>query len=194
MPVILGIDPGASGGLAWITMPSKDMPYSKYGAIPMPSTELDILEWIYTKKPDEGENHDTSHIFAVIEKVGGFMGGMRKDSGGDDSYRRKANVASGHTMFQFGQNYGTLRTSLHAVGIPFDEVLPKTWQKFIGVVKQKGEDKTSWKNRLKAKAQQLFPNIHVTLATADALLIARYALLTGGHLISTNYHPTTKVY
>jgi hypothetical protein len=37
--------------------------------------------------------------------------------------------------------------------------------------------KTEWKNRLKAKAQQLFPqqSKHITLKTADALLIAEYA-------------------
>ena len=38
----------------------------------------------------------------------------------------------------------------------------------------KTESKTEWKNRLKGMAQQLYPDLKVTLATADALLIATY--------------------
>ena len=34
-----------------------------------------------------------------------------------------------------------------------------------------GETPTQWKNKLKAEAQRLFPDIRVTLKTADALLI-----------------------
>ena len=41
--------------------------------------------------------------------------------------------------------------------------------------------KTEWKNKLKAKAQQLFPvwSKRITLATADALLIAEYGRENG---------------
>jgi hypothetical protein len=38
-------------------------------------------------------------------------------------------------------------------------------------------NKTIWKNKLKTRAQQLYPGIKVTLANADALLILRYAEL-----------------
>lgn len=77
-------------------------------------------------------------------------------------------------MFKFGASTGGLRMALIASGVIFDEIPPKQWQKFVGVIGTKGETKTQFKNRLKAKAQQLFPEQRVTLATADALLIAYY--------------------
>ena len=65
--------------------------------------------------------------------------------------------------------------ALIAAGIPFEEVIPRTWQKGVGITPRgKGETKTRFKNRLKAKASQLFPKVNVTLATADALLIAEF--------------------
>lgn len=36
------------------------------------------------------------------------------------------------------------------------------------------EQMTEWKNKLKACAQGLFPGVHITLSTADAVLIANY--------------------
>ena len=72
------------------------------------------------------------------------------------------------SMFTFGQNYGFLRGLLIARGIPFEEVSPAKWQGYLGC-KTKGD-----KNITKAKAQQLFPDIKVTHAIADALLIAEY--------------------
>jgi Holliday junction resolvasome RuvABC endonuclease subunit len=79
------------------------------------------------------------------------------------------------STFKFGVGYGGLRMALIAASIPFEEVTPRTWQKALGVVvRKKTETKTQFKNRLKAKAQQLFPRESITLKTADALLIAEY--------------------
>jgi hypothetical protein len=50
-------------------------------------------------------------------------------------------------------------------------VPPKKWQQALGLGSAKDLTKTQWKNKLKNKAQQLYPQIKVTLATADALLI-----------------------
>lgn len=58
--------------------------------------------------------------------------------------------------------------ALTAAGIPFDEVSPAVWQKYLGCLT--GGDK----NVTKAKAQQLFPHITVTHAIADAILIGEY--------------------
>jgi hypothetical protein len=96
-------------------------------------------------------------VFAVIEKVHAMPG----------------NGVSG--MFKFGMSYGGLRMALIAAGIPFEEVQPRAWQKAMGIPpRSKTESGTQWKNRLKAKAQQLYPAEKVTLAVADALLIATY--------------------
>lgn len=145
--IYLGIDPGKSGGIAWIFR-------SRTTAISMPSTERDIWDVL------EGMESLSSRAIAVIEKVGGYTGEGQP----------------GSAMFNFGWGYGGLRMALIAANIPFEEVTPQKWQKAMGISgRKKTESKTQWKNRLKAKAQQLFPELKVTLSTCDALLIAEYA-------------------
>ena len=74
---------------------------------------------------------------------------------------------SSKAVFSFGMIYGLLRGSI--VGrVRMIEVTPQAWQKSLGCL-TKGD-----KNISKAKAQQLFPGIKITHATADALLIAYY--------------------
>lgn len=145
----LGIDPGSSGGLAHV----HDL--ADAGAVAMPDTDRDAWGWFcrWREYP----------VIAAIEKVGGFMGGGGK------------NLASAHTMFAFGRSYGLLLGLLVASEISYVEVPPGTWQRGLGVPpKKKSETRVAWKNRLKSVAQARFPRLKVTLATADALLIALY--------------------
>lgn len=72
------------------------------------------------------------------------------------------------SAFTFGQGFGHLEMALTAAGIPFERVRPQVWQKTLGCM-TKGD-----KNITKRKAQELFPEIRVTHAVADALLIAYY--------------------
>ncbi len=58
--------------------------------------------------------------------------------------------------------------ALVAAGIAFDEVTPQRWQKMLGC-RSKGD-----KNVTKRRAQDLFPQVRVTHALADALLLAEY--------------------
>ena len=90
-------------------------------------------------------------LFATIEAVHAFP---------------KQGVSS---TFKFGVNYGLLRGLMIAGAIPFEEVSPLKWQREMACL-SKGD-----KNITKARAQQLFPGIKITHATADALLIAEYA-------------------
>jgi hypothetical protein len=61
--------------------------------------------------------------------------------------------------------------------IPTNEVLPQKWQKFLSLGSRGKKSKTEWKNKLKARAQQLFPSVgKITLATSDALLITKYGI------------------
>ena len=79
------------------------------------------------------------------------------------------------SMFKFGKNYGLIRGLLIANMIPFLDVPPRTWQKGLGIQPRgKEESKTHFKNRQKGLAQQMHPHLKVTLATADAILIAEY--------------------
>ena len=72
------------------------------------------------------------------------------------------------SSFKFGQNYGMLRMALIAAGIPFETVTPQKWQKAMGCM-SKGD-----KNVTKAAAQRLFPQLKITHAVADSLLLAAY--------------------
>ncbi len=92
--------------------------------------------------------------FAVIEQV---------------SAMPKQGVSS---TFKFGQSYGFLRGLLVAHLIPFETVTPAKWQTFMRC--RSGGDK----NVTKAAAQRLFPDVKVTHANADALLLTEYARRT----------------
>jgi Holliday junction resolvasome RuvABC endonuclease subunit len=122
---------------------------------------LNAGSWLETCKLDATErdiwdtlsrwNRGYSIDFACIERVHAMP---------------KQGVSS---SFTFGQSYGYLRGLLIASGIRFEEVTPRTWQKSLGCLS--GGDK----NVTKARAQQLFPTLKITHATADALLISEYA-------------------
>lgn len=144
----VGIDPGASGGLACVGLVHAS-------AEPMPRTEDDLLDWFRQLPSGDGIN-----VYAVIEKVGGYI---------------KGSEFPGSAMFNFGDGYGQLKMACAAEGLIRELVTPGVWQKGLGIPgRKKDEAKTPWKNRLKAVAQRLFPEVKVTLATADALLIAEY--------------------
>jgi crossover junction endodeoxyribonuclease RuvC len=72
------------------------------------------------------------------------------------------------SSFTFGNGFGRLEMALTAAGIPFERVRPQVWQKVMGCM-TKGD-----KNVSKRRSQELFPQIKVTHAIADALLIASY--------------------
>lgn len=134
---ILGIDPGQSGGLAFINSVVKERPII-YAVKKM--TEKDIAEEI--------ENLCVSRCF--LERVHSMP---------------RQGVSS---TFKFGANYGFYRGLLTGLAIPFETVPPQTWQRYLRCLT--GGDK----NVTKSKAQELFPELKITHATADALLIAEY--------------------
>ena len=67
-----------------------------------------------------------------------------------------------------------------ALGYRVNRVTPQKWIKYHGLGVRGQLTNTQWKNKLKARAQDLFPQIKVTLALADALLIMDYARNTSG--------------
>ena len=87
----------------------------------------------------------------------------------------------GHAgAFKFGTSYGALRMALTATRVEFLDVLPRQWQKLLGVaypktVNGRATTATDKKNITKARAQAIFVETRVTHATADALLLAEYA-------------------
>jgi hypothetical protein len=155
----VGIDPGASGGLCLI---QDDM----VEAVAMPGTDKDVWIWFLLRVKSR------FRPFAMIEQVGGYIGKGQDKEGNQE---KGGGAANGSAMFKFGRSAGMLEGFLVAAGIPYERVVPRKWQKGVGLVgKKKGETRTSFKNRGKALAQRLFPDEDVTLKTADAILIADF--------------------
>lgn len=145
----IGIDPGASGGIAMIDDRSAEFVL----AWKMPATDCDILALLENVIFYDGQR---GVVHAVIEKVNPGVFGRPG---------AKMGVVS---AFTFGGGYRALKMALAACRIPYDEALPMKWQTAMQC-RSKGD-----KNITKARAQALFPQIKVTHAIADALLIAEF--------------------
>ena len=82
---------------------------------------------------------------------------------------------SGRSMFTFGTNYGQWLGILASLQVPYIQASPMKWMKHYG---PRPKDKKSRKKHLKHLAQQRYPQLPITLATADAVLIAHYCFVT----------------
>lgn len=142
---ILGIDPGKEGGIA-ILNNSRKLILRK-----MPTTPTELLETLnFFLKASKGE------IFVYMEKVQGLPG------------------MGGSAMFNFGKNFGHLEMALMSLKIPFEEVTPQKWQKEFQLGTKGKQTTAVWKNKLKNRAEQLFPNVKMFLWGSDATLLAEY--------------------
>ncbi len=157
----IAIDPGLSGGVAYQRGPQPAQ------AVAMPATEGDLVDLLRSLTADANE------AVAYVEEVGGYIG--------------KAQPAS--SAFKFGRNFGFILGVLQTIGVRVELVRPQKWQKALGLGAASGcASKTEWKNKLKASAQRLYPNLKPTLATADALLILDYARRTAPAATATRHH------
>lgn len=111
----------------------------------------------------------------VIERVGGYIAD---------------NPAPGSFMFNFGRGVGVIVGCLLTLGVSVEEVDPKTWQSAIGLRRKRNRTRTAWKNQLRQRAQDLFPEYRVTLWAADAMLIARYAMISDASAAKSIGAPT----
>ena len=73
-----------------------------------------------------------------------------------------------------------LRCFYAFAGYNSQKMTPQKWVKVYQMKKPRDMQKGEWKNKLKAKAQQLFPQLgkKLTLKICDAFLIAEYARRT----------------
>lgn len=141
----LGVDPGVKGGLAAIDRTGK-----VDGAVRMPPTEKDIYQWFAL--------YQNSLDVAVIESINPGIPGYGKGS-----------------VAKLYGSYMSLRMALVARHIRFESVTTAKAMRLLGIPpRKKSEERGDWKNRLKARAQELFPNEDITLYTSDALLFAEY--------------------
>lgn len=120
--------------------------------VKMPDTPQDLLDLISKYQINSK---------CYLEKVGGLPG------------------MGGSSMFNFGKGFGHLEMALLCRKIPTTEVTPQKWQKALQLGTKGHKSTSQWKNKLKAKAQQLYPKVpKITLAISDALLILEYARIT----------------
>lgn len=139
----IGIDPGKSGGIAWI-----DEDGGGAVAETMPDTIKDILDLLCSIPSVVLTSRCAIELVHSSPQMG---------------------VKS---AFTFGQGYGALLMALTACEIPYTQVAPSKWQRAMQCL-TKGD-----KNVSKRRAQQLFPSLKITHATADALLLAEYCRTT----------------
>ena len=102
---VIGADPGANGGIAWITD-------GKACVEKMPDTLRDLWDLVVSISLEAGTGG--TGIRAYLESV---------------SSSPQMGVVS---SFSFGRGYGNLEMALTAAGIPFERVRPQVWQKALG--------------------------------------------------------------
>jgi len=139
---VIGIDPGAIGGISWITN-------GKACAEKMPDTLTDLCDLIESIR-DNGNDCSLDGCVAYLEQV------------------HSSPQMGVKSAFTFGNGFGHLEMALTALKVPFVRVRPQVWQKAMSCMT--GGKKSVSKRR----AQELFPEIKITHAIADSLLIARY--------------------
>ena len=111
----LGIDPGANGGIAWISD-------GKPCAEKMPETLADLWELVVSISMNTGTGG--TGIRAYIEQV------------------HSSPQMGVKSAFTFGNGFGHLEMALTAAGIPFERVRPQVWQKTLGCL-TKGDKNVS---------------------------------------------------
>lgn len=104
MKLVIGIDPGSMGGLAFI------LNRKIVKVIPMPLAGKEVDAYAISDMIDEYTNHD---IVACIEKVGAMPG---------------QGVTS---MFNFGYVTGMMYGIMAGFNIPVHKVTPQAWKKLI---------------------------------------------------------------
>ncbi len=142
---IIACDPGVSGAFACLTE-------EEIAIHSMPDTLTDIVKLLSLNKTAISE--------LWIEDIPKFAG--------------KA-IPSSTTAVLF-DNFGIIKGAAVALGYSLHRVPPVKWQEPLGLGGRKScATQPEWKRKLRNKAQELYPQIDVTLQNADALLLLSYA-------------------
>ena len=143
MALIVAIDPGVNGGIALL---------DRDGVVTggkMPETSIDVVSFLVEV------SNTAKEVDCYLEEPPLYAG------------KNIPGSAIGKLMWNTGVLYG----AAVCLGWKMHRVRPAIWQK-AHTCGTKGElSSTAWKNKLKARAAELFPTVDVTLWNADALLI-----------------------
>jgi hypothetical protein len=155
---IVGIDPGLSGGAFYF-----DTDSSEFTAYKLESNDgkIDVLkfcDWLSLNRPE--------HIF--IEQI--FLAGKE----------------GGRSAITIGSNYGRLASCCEVLKIPYTEVMPKVWQRSLGL---KGGSRKEVKDQAAKLAIQRFtilPFLKKSLKHHDGLTDAACITLYGINFLTEN--------
>lgn len=155
---IVAIDPGASGGIALYAKGTIKM------TAKMPSSTMEMQKtFMYIKSTYE-------NVIVYVEKVQAY-------GKADDDPGKKFGI---NKMLK---NYNQLITVIELCGLKYVEVHPVSWQSTLGLRFKNTEKlpqhkfKTFRKNKYKDYAENIFPEVKVTMATSDALCIVQFVLV-----------------
>jgi len=141
--LIVAIDPGVNGGIALL---------DRDGVVTvqkMPGTDIDVVSFLVEV------SNTAKEVDCYLEEPPLYAG------------KNIPGSAIGKLMWNTGVLYG----AAVCLGWKMHRIRPAIWQK-AHTCGTKGElSSTAWKNKLKARAAELFPTVDVTLWNADALLI-----------------------
>lgn len=161
MPHILAIDPGLSGAICCLcngTVSVVDMPVILVTKKTGKKRNLNITEFALILQ---------NWLFAADAPVSGWTAIVEAQQ----AYPNQGAVSN----YSTGYGYGMILGVLSALGIPFETVSPKTWQKAFGI-------SHDTKGQSCLVAQRLFPQQELYTrkgkaldGRADALLLAEYA-------------------
>lgn len=146
---VVGIDPGANGGMCGITR-------EHVSVMTMPKDdEASVLEMLKMLNVYD-------RVLIGIEDVPKWCGGQQ--------FARK-NIF-GASMAVLHGNFKLCQGICMGLGYEVEKILPMSWQKEVGA-RENGwsSQREGWKNHLKEIAQSMTSQ-RITLATADAVLIA----------------------
>lgn len=143
---IIGIDPGASGGITvW-------RPNAKEISVKIPKDISDFRDFMMHYK-------EISNPLIFIEKV----------------QMHKSDAQGGKTfgIEKLIRNVEQLRTVLAVLDIPFVPVHPMTWQSRLNL-RRGVEEKSQRKKRYKEHSQKLYPDLKSTMWNCDATLLMHF--------------------
>ena len=154
--IVVGIDPGKSGGLVEIHSRNKECSLHK-----CPSTTQGMASLLRTAK--HSAFIDDLPILVAIEKVHAFPTDARS------------------AAFKFGMNYGMWLGIIGALSVPVIEIAPQTWMKSYAPLPKEKQER---KRKIKEIAIEILSKVYnnedrITYAVSDAALIALWCLNRG---------------
>ena len=146
--ITIGIDPGKSGGIC--AYDGKNM--ANVQACPSdPRGMANSLREIIRDFDIETIGKETAQV--IIEHVHAFPSDGRS------------------SVFKFGTNYGMWLGICASNELDVTKVTPQVWMRKYGELPKEKQER---KRYLKTVALSYFPDLKITLKTADAILIAKY--------------------